>query len=176
MEYREFHFLANPMALPMLQDRSFLVFGLDGQYALRLAAVERVVGAVEMRPLPKSPDIVMGVINAGGSILPVVNVRRRFRLPEHDVRPDDRLILASTARRRLALLVDSVIGVVEKAPEEVTAAKAIVPGMEYIAGVTKLNEDILLIHDLDSFLSLDEEHVLSVALNSRDRESHDSED
>lgn len=145
---------------------SLVVFTLDGQYALHLHNVERVVRAAEVTPLPRSPNIVLGVINAQGSILPVVNVRRRFRLMEREMEPTDRLIIAKTSLRRVALLVDSVTGVIERAKDDVVPADAIVPRTEYIEGVTKFNEDILLIHDLDSFLSLDEERALDNALNS----------
>ncbi|MGC1374473.1 MAG: chemotaxis protein CheW [Candidatus Sulfotelmatobacter sp.] len=143
-----------------------VVFTLDGQYALHLRNVERVVRAAEVTPLPRSPNIVLGVINAQGNILPVVNVRRRFRLIEREMEPTDRLIIAKTSMRRVALLVDSVTGVIERAEDDVVRADAIVPRTQYIEGVTKLDENILLIHDLDSFLSLDEERALDDALNS----------
>ncbi|MGA7930243.1 MAG: chemotaxis protein CheW [Candidatus Sulfotelmatobacter sp.] len=145
---------------------SLVVFTLDGQYALHLRNVERVVRAVEVTPLPRSPNIVLGVINAQGNILPVVNVRRRFRLMEREMEPTDRLIIAKTALRRVALLVDSVTGVIERSKDDVVPADAIVPRTEYLEGVTNLDENILLIHDLDTFLSLDEERVLDDALNS----------
>ena len=141
-----------------------LVFALDGQYALRLGAVERVVRAAEITPLPKSLDIVLGVINVHGSVLPVVNIRRRFRLPERAMELSDRMIIAATRRRRVALLVDSVTGVVECTEDDVIAAEAIIPRTEHIDGVTKLGDDIVLIHNLDRFLSLDEERALDDAL------------
>jgi purine-binding chemotaxis protein CheW len=144
----------------------FVVFTLDVQYALHLDIVERVLRAAEVTALPMSPDIVLGVINAQGSVLPVVNVRRRFRLTEREMEPTDRLIIANTSRRRVALLVDSVTGVVERVKEDVIPAEAIVPRMGYVEGVTRLDDDILLIHDLDSFLSLDEERAVDDALKS----------
>jgi purine-binding chemotaxis protein CheW len=85
---------------------------------------------------------------------------------EREMEPTDRLIIAKTSLRRVALLVDSVTGVIERAEDDVVPADAIVPRTEYIEGVTKLDENIILIHDLDSFLSLDEERVLDNALNS----------
>jgi purine-binding chemotaxis protein CheW len=149
-----------------LPDWSLVVFTLDGQYALHLGNVERVVRAAEVTPLPRSPNVVLGVINAQGNILPVVNVRRRFRLPEREMEPTDRLIIAKTSLRSVALLVDSVTGVIERTHDDVFPTAAIVPQTEYIEGVTMLDENILLIHDLDTFLSLDEERALDDALNS----------
>lgn len=55
---------------------------LDGQrYALSLAQVERVIRAVEITPLPQAPEIITGVINVRGRVIPVVDIRKRFRLP-----------------------------------------------------------------------------------------------
>ena len=68
-----------------------VVFALDEpRYALLLSAVEKVVRAVEITPLPKAPEIVVGVINAQGRILPVLDIRKRFRLPAREMKPDDR--------------------------------------------------------------------------------------
>jgi len=73
-----------------LDDRSveYVVFHLDEQqYALKVSAVERVVHAVELTLLPEAPDIVLGIINIHGKIIPVVNISRRFHLPEKDIEP-----------------------------------------------------------------------------------------
>jgi len=54
-----------------------------------VSAVEKVVRAVEITPLPKAPEIVVGVINAQGRILPVLDIRKRFRLPAREMKPDE---------------------------------------------------------------------------------------
>ena len=142
-----------------------VVFTLDEQrYALPLSAVERVVRAVEITPLPKAPEVVLGVIDAQGQVIPVVDVRRRFRLPSRPVDEDDRFILARTSRRRVALVADSVAGVHEPADREVTSAEQELPFAEHIQGVAKTPHGLILIHDLDRFLSLDEEQQLDAAL------------
>src|SRR5258708_7366440 len=141
-----------------------LVFTLDRQYALRLGSVERIVQAAEVTPLPQSLDMVLGVIDAQGSILPVFDIRRRFRLPHRAMELTDLMIIATTKRRRVVLLVDSVTGVVECAEDDVIGVEEIVPQTELIDGVTKLGDDILLIHNLDKFLSVDEERALDDAL------------
>ena len=141
-----------------------VVFTLDEQrYALRLSAVERVVRAVEITRLPKAPEIVLGLIDVQGQIIPVVNVRKRFRLPEPEIALSDHLIIARTARRKVALVADTVIGVVERSEAEMTAAGTILPGLEYIEGVAKLEDGLVFIHNLDTFLSLEEEKTLQEA-------------
>ena len=60
-----------------------IVFTLNEQrYALYLSVVERIVRIVRITPLPKAPEIVSGVINVAGRIIPVLDTRKRFRLPE----------------------------------------------------------------------------------------------
>jgi purine-binding chemotaxis protein CheW len=142
-----------------------VVFTMHEQrYALQLAAVERVVRMVEVTPLPKAPQIVLGVINVQGRVIPVVEMRRRFRIPARDIRLSDHLLIARTARRTVALALDAVTGIVERSAPAVVAAEEILPGLEYVAGVLKLEDGLILIHDLDTLLSLEEEQALDAAL------------
>jgi purine-binding chemotaxis protein CheW len=146
------------------EDR-LVVFSLDGQrYALALAAVEKVVRAVEVTRLPAAPDIVLGIINMQGRVIPLVNVRRRFRLPEKEMMLTDQIVIAHTARRPVALVVDAVTGVHEYPEHESVAARDILPGFDYVEGVVKLDDGLVLIHDLERFLSLEEETSLDRAL------------
>jgi purine-binding chemotaxis protein CheW len=144
---------------------NIVIFALDEpRYALYLSAVERVVRAVEITPLPSAPEIVTGVINVQGRILPVLDIRKRFRLQVREMKPDDRFIIARTPRRQMALVVDSVVGVHELTELETVSAKQALPFTQYLKGVAKLEDNLVLIHDLDQFLSLDEEQVLDSAL------------
>jgi purine-binding chemotaxis protein CheW len=150
----------------MTENIKIVVFSLDDQqYALHLATVERVLSAVEVTPLPKAPEIVLGVINVQGAIIPVVNVRRRFHIPEREMRLGDQMLIARTARRVVALVADSVLKVVDVSEDDIIAPKDIVPGTSYLDGIVKLEDGIVLIHDLDKFLSLEEEAMLDETLS-----------
>ncbi len=140
-------------------------FALDGRdYAVNLAAVERIVHVVEVAPLPQAPDIVLGVIIFSGRVIPVVDMRRRFRLPPTEVGLYDHLIIARTSKREIAFIADGVAGVIDCPEEDITTAEEIVPGLEYLAGILKLKDGLIFIHDLERFLSLDEEKSLDEAL------------
>lgn len=152
----------------MRRSNQLVIFILNEQrYALSLSAIGRVLRMVEITPLPKAPEIVLGVINMQGQVLPVVNIRRRFRLPEQEVNLRDLLIIAHTSKRTVALVVDTVNGIVERSEQEVIAAEKILPGMEYVEGVAKLEDGMILIHDLDTFLSLEEEKALDEVMRSK---------
>jgi purine-binding chemotaxis protein CheW len=142
-----------------------IVFTLDNcNYALHLEAVERTVRMVEITPLPKAPEMVTGVINVHGSIIPVLNIRRRFRLPERESRLNDQLIIARTSRRRVAIVADTISDVVSLPPEQLVDPAGILPRLEYVEGVALLEGGMVFIHDLDAFLSLDEEQSLEAAI------------
>ena len=145
--------------------QTLVVFSLEGgRYALSLSAVQGAVRAVEDTPLPKAPAIVLGVINVHGQIVPVLNIRRRFGLPEREIALSDHFLLARTSRRPVALAVDNVTGVLTRPIEAIIAAETILPEMEYVRGVVKLEDGLIFIHDLDTFLSLEEESALEEAL------------
>lgn len=154
----------------MEESSHLVIFVLDDQrYALRLSAVERVVRMVRITPLPEAPTVVPGVIDVAGRIIAVFDVRRRFSLPAREAGLDDRLLIARTARRTVALIADAVTGVRDCPERDIVAAGGVVPGAGQIAGIATLEGDpaqggLVLIHDLDRFLDLDEERSLDQAL------------
>lgn len=142
-----------------------VVFTLDEpRYALPLSAVERVVRAVEIVPLPGAPEIVLGVIEAQGRAIPVVDVRKRFNLEGREMALEDRLIIARTPRRHVALVVESVSGVRYLADGDVLDGEEGLPAADLIQGIVKTPAGLILIQDLERFLSLDEERALDEAL------------
>jgi purine-binding chemotaxis protein CheW len=138
-----------------------LLFWLAGQrHGLALAHVERVVPAVEVTPLPGAPEAVLGAIDVAGEVLPVYSARRRVALPQAPVAPADQMVLAHTARRRVALLVDSVEGLGECELPPAPASGE----LESLRGVWRCDDGLLLIHDLDHFLAAGEDRQLEAAL------------
>jgi purine-binding chemotaxis protein CheW len=151
----------------MLPVQQVVVFTLDDQrYAVSSAVVERVVRMVEITPLPQAPEIVLGVINAQGWIIPVLDVRKRFRLPVRELELSTQMLIARTSNRRVALVVDSVADVVTLSAQNVVAAEMILAHLDYLSGVVKCPDGLILIHDLERFLSLEEEQALHAAIDS----------
>ena len=143
----------------------WVVFSLDsGRYALPLAAVERVVRAVEITRLPAAPPIVLGAINVQGHVLPVFNIRRRFGLPERNIDPADQFIIARGANRAVALVVDEAQGVLQSPAADTVSAASITTGLKHLQGVIRLPDGLVLIQDLDLFLSDAESRALDEAL------------
>jgi len=142
-------------------DQLFVFLVGDMKQAIFLSGVQKVELAVEVTPLPEAPRIVIGAINWRGYILPVLSMRRRLHFPERDVMASDRMVIVQSRRRRFALMVDEVMGVQQAAPDDFTQAGAISEGLDSLAGASRTQDGIVLIHDLDLFLNEADEKVLA---------------
>ena len=142
-----------------------LLLAVDGQtYALHLEAVDRVLRMAEVTPLPGAPDAVEGVINIQGEVIPVASIRRRLGLAHRGVAVSDSLVVAHARTRRLAIIAESVLGVVERPADAVVSAGDLARGIQHIEGVLKTSDGLVLIQDLDRFFSPEEEQSLDLAL------------
>jgi len=143
-----------------------LLFTIAGQtWALDSRVVVEILRAVTITPLPGAPSVVEGVIDIGGLIVPVFDLRRRLGLPRKPIELGDNLIVARRKGRLSALHADAVLDLVAIEPSLITAASALTTTAEHIAGVASLNGDVALIHDLDTFLTEAEAQTLEEALS-----------
>ena len=149
----------------MRSESQLVTFLLDGQYyALYLSAIERVIPSIEITTLPGAPDIILGIINVHGRIIPVVNIRKRFGLPGRNLFHTDHFIIADAAGRSVAIITDKVSDTIEYSLDSVIPGDAITPDLEYIDGVVKLKDGLVLIHNLKRFLALPERQALDQVL------------
>jgi purine-binding chemotaxis protein CheW len=138
-----------------------LIFSVDGRkHALPLSVVEKVELAVEAIPFPEAPSVVIGAVNWKGHIIAGVSMRRRLHLRERDVRATDYIIIVHSTRRRIALFVDELCDVSTVQPSDYRKAETLSDGLGCVAGATRCEDDIVLIHDLELFLSESDEEAL----------------
>jgi purine-binding chemotaxis protein CheW len=151
----------------------WLLFIIDaGRYALPLSVVERVALAVEITPLPGAPAVVLGIVDVAGRVLPVFDLRQRFGLRQRPLRPEDHFLIAATAHRTVVLVIDAAAGLIEGTSHEVVQSERITSGMPHIRGVITREDGLILIHDLDEFLSAAEARTLDDALTRETRHEH----
>lgn len=143
-----------------------LVFEIGGlRYALPTSNVSELVRAVTIVPLPKGPPIVEGIINVRGRVVPVLDIRARFRLPPKAVSHTDHLILAHAGQRLVALRTDRALGLARVEAADIDDAQTALPGAEYVSGVAKLPDGLVLIHDLRTFLRESEAAALDLVVS-----------
>jgi purine-binding chemotaxis protein CheW len=119
---------------------------------------------VAIAPLPSAPGIVEGVINAHGTLVPVLDIRQRFGLRRAPLTVDQHLVLAWAGRRLVALRVDRALELMAVEDCDIEPADRIAPGAEQVAGIARLADGLLVIQDLEQFLSLEEGERLDAAI------------
>jgi purine-binding chemotaxis protein CheW len=148
----------------------WVLFALDsGRYALPLHSIERVVRASQYTPLPLAPAAVLGAIEVAGNILPLFNLRNRFQLPERALTPADQFIIARTSRGGVVLAVDAALGVIDEPPQGALDSARLAPDLAHIRGVMSLPDGLVLIQDLEQFLSPPEAGALAAAIVAEER-------
>ena len=146
----------------MEKDIPFVVFAMEGQkFALHLSAVERVIRAVAVTPLPQSAPVVWGIIDIGGRVVAVMDIRQCFGMPRRQIRPQDHFIIANSARHCLVLVVDQVEGICYIPEKQITPGTEIVSPIKYVEAVASVATEMIVIHDLDTLLSRQEEEELT---------------
>lgn len=141
----------------MTRTGQIVIFTLDEQrYGIPLEVVERVVRIVEITPLPAGPDYIHGVINIQGEIIPVLDLRKRFGLPERPVELSDQLLILRCANRGIALMADAVREVRECPERTLTKAAEILPDLPFLTGVVRLHDSLILVQDPEALFSNDE--------------------
>ncbi len=126
----------------------FLVFHLDDRrYAIAMESVERVVRAFAPAPLPKGHASVSGLLDIHGRVIPLLNLRNIFGLPERELNPRDYFIIASGPAGACAIAADSVPALTGCCPDELMPADAAIKGIEYMDRVIKAPDGLILIFD-----------------------------
>ena len=135
----------------------------EDEYAVNISKVREISAMVEIRKVPKSPPFVEGVINLRGGIVPVIDLRKRFDLAINENRQSAKILIVELNRNQVGMIVDNVSEVmrfyqdeIEKTPPMFSASI----DSQYIQGVAKLNEKLIILLDVEKLLSFEEQNVL----------------
>jgi len=117
----------------------FVTFLLEGEvFALNMAPVQEIIRVPEIVKVPKSPPALMGLANLRGKILPIINLRKVFGLPEKDIDEASRVIVIDLGQI-LGFLVDSVSSVIDVEETKIETSSEIksIVKSEFLKGVIK---------------------------------------
>ena len=136
-----------------------VTFEVNGEeFAVDILAVHEINRMMELTRVPQSPPEVVGVINLRGKIIPVVDLRSRFMMPPGEQTDHNRIIVVEIRNRVIGFVVDRVHevlrvpgSIVDTAPQMVTSIDT-----DFIRGVGKLNERLLILLDLPKLFHADE--------------------
>ncbi len=145
----------------------FLTFKLDNEvYGVNVENVRNILEHTPVTKIPKMPDYMLGVINARGGVLPVLDMRLKFGLLKGEQTVDTCIIVVEVCFDNeivhIGALVDSVEEVIELEPENIEPAPKIGDRLEadFIKGVGKRNEQFIMLLGIEEVF-LEEEITLA---------------
>jgi purine-binding chemotaxis protein CheW len=135
---------------------TFLI-GAEG-YGMDIRHVTEIIGIQKITHIPDMPDYVVGVINLRGTVVPIVNVRRRFGLPLKDYDTRTCIIVVNLNETSVGLIVDEISEVVTITEDCMEPAPRVSRGSNsrFIQGLGKVNDEARIILDTQKILYNDE--------------------
>ncbi|MCK4873317.1 MAG: chemotaxis protein CheW [Phycisphaerales bacterium] len=129
----------------------------DEEYAVDILAVQEINRMMEITRVPQAPEEVKGVINLRGKIIPVVDIRRRFKIDERESTTDDRIIVVKVQGRVLGFIVDRVHEVLRISASIIEPPPAMISSVDsdFISGVSKLDDRLITLLDLERLFAAD---------------------
>ena len=130
----------------------------DETYGVGVEKVKEIIGMTDITHVPNAASLMEGVINLRGSVVPVVNLRKKFRMQKREYDNYTVIIIVEVKDRLIGMIVDSVSDVVnipissiQSTPHFTTKIKT-----DFIEGIGRIDENLIILLDVDMILSEDE--------------------
>ena len=149
--------------------QEMLVFKLGSEeYGVDILKVQEIRSYEKVTPIPRSPDYLKGVVNLRGTIVPVIDLRVKFGMPDPAYDSFTVVIVLRIAGRIIGAVVDAVSDVVQLAPSEIKAAPRLgtMVDSSYLSGVATQDDRMILALDIEKLLSAGELDLLGEAAGS----------
>ncbi len=144
--------------------RQFISFSVgDEEYGLELLRVKEVIRIREITWLPKAPTFVKGIINLRGDVIPIIDLRDKFGLAPKEHTAMTRVIVVEVEGRLMGMVVDSASQVVRIPADQIDPPPPVLGSIsqEFITGVGKLEDKLVILLNTDAILTVDEKKALS---------------
>ena len=153
-----------------MKERQLVVFKLHNEeFGVEITDVREIVKVSHITRLPHVADYIEGVTNLRGEVIPVISLRKRFGLAPQENTQDTRIIMLEVKDNMVGFIVDSVTetlrlpeDAIEPPPSNIAGLKA-----DYLAGVGKLEDRLLILLEVDKILT-SEEHIQLQTISEHD--------
>jgi len=130
------------------------------EFCVDILKVQEIIRMVEITVMPNSPDFVEGVINLRGSIIPIIDFRKRMNLPFSEIldQQTKRIVVVSFGKVTVGLVVDKVTHVMKLSPDQISPTPDVIKGYdsECLMGVARSGDRLLILLDLEKMFKEDE--------------------
>ncbi|WP_462324323.1 chemotaxis protein CheW [Desulfoplanes sp.] len=134
----------------------------EEEFGVEILKVQEIIRMLEITRVPKAPEFVEGVINLRGKVIPVIDLRLRFGLKAKVHDKKTRIIVIEINQMIVGFVVDAVSEVLRIPAGTIEPPPPVISGLdsEYISGVGKLDDRLLIMLDLNRLLSKEEKSAL----------------
>jgi purine-binding chemotaxis protein CheW len=135
----------------------------EEEFGVDILKVQEINRIVEITKVPRSPEFVEGVINLRGKVIPIIDLRKRFQMELKQADKDTRIVVVNIENQVMGMVVDAVSEVLRLPKDTIEPPPEIAMSIdsEYIQGVAKLEDRLLIFLDLSKVFSEKERAVLS---------------
>ena len=135
---------------------------MDDLYAVDIMRIKEIIRPQKLTPLPKAPPFVEGVINLRGTVIPVVDLRKKFDMPGRADSRFTRLLIVRLTSQTIGLVVDDVTEVITVPVKEIKPPPAVSKGLvaDHLLGVCLSGESLVMLLDIDRLFSSSEVSAL----------------
>jgi purine-binding chemotaxis protein CheW len=132
------------------------------EYGVDISQVQEIIRMVEITFVPRAPRFMEGVINLRGQLIPIIDLRTRFGMPRTEHTKSTRIVVTEIGSKKVGIIVDSVSEVLNIPMEQVEDAPDMIAGVgtEYIQGVGKVGDRLIILLDLTMVMSGEEKAQL----------------
>lgn len=136
----------------------------DNIYAVDIMRIREIIKPQKLTSLPKAPPYVEGVINLRGSVIPVIDLRKRFDLPVREIDSAVRLLIVRVAKQLLGFVVDNVTEVITVPARDIKPPPQIAGGIgaQYLLGVCLFQEALIMLLNIDTIFTAREASELGL--------------
>ncbi len=134
----------------------FLTFGLgQEEYGVEILKIQEIKGFSAITPLPNAPPYVKGVLNLRGTIVPIVDLRKRFGLPEIEYTKFTVIVVVQVHRQIMGFVVDAVSDVLTVNGRDIRATPDLHGQVDtsFLEGLAKADEKLVILLDIDKILT-----------------------
>jgi purine-binding chemotaxis protein CheW len=147
----------------LVSEKQYVIFKLGNEeYGVEIMNVKEISEFKESTKVPNTPYFVDGIINLRGEIIPIINLKKRFEVSDGEIDSDTRIIVININDRNVGFVVDEASQVLRIKDNDIDEAPEIVAGVDrqYITGVGKVGEKIIILLDLEKILTDEEKEKL----------------
>ena len=124
------------------------------EYGIEITKVQEIILMGEITRVPQTPDYIKGLINLRSTVIPIVDLRLRFGLTQEAATDETRIMVVNVAGKTIGIIVDAVSEVLRITKEQIAPPPPTVAGLgrEYLTGLVKLENRLLILLDIDKIL------------------------